>query len=307
MISNKTMDQIRLFFRLSRPLLVLVAGLLYILGTGIAHFLGATIDWNIYWIGLFWNILILLSTVYLNEYFDDGKATLGFKPAIFSNRSGAFLDLKLPRWVSLAAAGACLTVAASLTLTIQRSPHFSPATALILILIFAGSFVYAVPPVRLSATGFGEWVSILILAIGMPALGFSLQSGEVHRLVAMASFPLAALQTSMMLASELQDYADDTKYERKTLMVRLGWKLGIGLHNWLILAGFGVLGLSLLFGMPLGIGGPAMLALPVGAVQIWLMRQITDGAKPNWKLLTYTAGALFGVTAYILTFMFWTN
>ena len=307
MKSKKTLDQFRLFLRLSRPLLVLAAGLLYILGAGIAHFLGPTIDWGIYWIGLFWALLIILSGAYLNEYFDDGKAEQDFKPAVFSNHSGVFIDRQLPRWVAIAGAGACLTAAASFTLTIEHFQRFSPTTALVMILIFAGSLVYAVPPLRLSATGYGEWINILILAIGMPALGFSLQTGEVHRLVAMVSFPLAALQTAMMLASELQDYADDYKYERKTLMIKLGWQLGMSLHNWLILAGFGVLGLSLLFGLPFEIGGPAMLALPVGALQIWLMRQIADGAKPNWKVLTYTASALFGVTAYILTFMFWTN
>ena len=61
---------IRLFIKLSRPLFLLGAGLVYALGVGIAHFLGSEIDWGLYLLGQAWVTTLQLATHYFNEYFD---------------------------------------------------------------------------------------------------------------------------------------------------------------------------------------------------------------------------------------------
>jgi hypothetical protein len=45
---------IQLFIQLSRPLFLLGAILLFALGAGIAKYLGATIDWGLYFLGQVW-------------------------------------------------------------------------------------------------------------------------------------------------------------------------------------------------------------------------------------------------------------
>jgi 1,4-dihydroxy-2-naphthoate octaprenyltransferase len=141
----------------------------------------------------------------------------------------------------------------------------------------------------------------------VPAFAFILQTGELHRLVAMATIPLTFLHMAMMLCFEFPDYAADIKYNKLTLLVRLGWERGMALHNILILLTFLILGLAAVFGLPLAIVLPAYLPLPIGLLQIWQMRRIAAGVKPNWTTLTLTAVVLFASEVYLLAFAFWTR
>jgi 1,4-dihydroxy-2-naphthoate octaprenyltransferase len=182
-----------------------------------------------------------------------------------------------------------------------------PTTIFVMTLIFLGAFFYAVPPVKLQSSGYGELTTSIIVANLVPALGLLLQYGDLHRLLAMATFPLTLLHLAMLLAFELPDYATDLKYEKRTMMVRMGWEAGMRLHNMLIISAYFLLALAFVLGFPFNIAFPAMLTLPVGILQIWYMNRIAGGARPHWTSLTLTAIALFGITAYLLTFSFWTR
>jgi 1,4-dihydroxy-2-naphthoate octaprenyltransferase len=97
----------------------------------------------------------------------------------------------------------------------------------------------------------------------------------------------------------------DMKLARRTLMQRLGWQNGMLLHNLLILCAYILLMLAVPFGLPWRIGLPALLTFPVGLFQVWMIQRIAAGAKPQWKMLKVSAAAVFGITAYLLTFSFW--
>jgi hypothetical protein len=62
---------------------------------------------------------------------------------------------------------------------------------------------------------------------------------------------------------------------------------------------------ALLFGLAWGLIWPSFLTLPFAILQIFWLRNISLGAKPIWSLLTVNALAVFGLTAYLLTFAFW--
>jgi len=207
----------------------------------------------------------------------------------------------------LFAAAACLTAVASLSVLMIRSLHPSPETVLIMGLAAFGVVVYSVPPLRLAFSGYGELAIAILLANLVPAYAFLLQVGELHRLLAMSTFPLTFLLLALALVSELEEYVTDVRHDRRTLMVRVGWQRGMNLHNGLILGAYLLVGLALTFGMPMFIGLPALLPLPLGVLQIWQMRRIADGGKPNWRSLRLSAAALFGITAYLLMFAFWTR
>jgi 1,4-dihydroxy-2-naphthoate octaprenyltransferase len=300
------MQTLRLFIRLSRPFFLLGAALVYALGVGIAHYLGVTVDWGMYFLGQAWVTLLQLATHYLNEYFDSPQDLENTNRTPFSGGSGALGPGKLPRATALAAGAACLTVVASLTvLLIQRG--LTPTTLFIMSLAFIGAVFYSVPPVRLSSSGYGELTTSILVANLVPAFAFLLQTGELHRLLAMATFPLTPLHISMMMAFELPDYAADFKREKRTLMVRMGWQRGMLLHNLLILSAYLLLAVALGLGLPIPIGLPTFLPFPLGVLQIWQMRRIADGIRPNWTALTLTSIVLFATTAYLLTFAFWTR
>lgn len=270
-------------------------------------YLGITIDWGLYFLGQAWVTTLQLTTHYFNEYFDSPADVANANRTLFSGGSGALGEDGLPREVALWAGIASLTGATSFTIMLIRANGPNPTLFLLMVLIFLGAFFYSIPPVRLVELGYGELTTSFVVASLVPAFAFILQSGELHRLVAMSTFPLIALHLAMMLAFELPDYANDIKFEKLTLMVRLGWERGLTLHNYLILAAYLLIGLAMLFGFPLSVALPALLSFPLGLFQIWYLNRIAAGAKPNWNLLGFLAILVFGVTAYLLTFSFWTR
>jgi 1,4-dihydroxy-2-naphthoate octaprenyltransferase len=211
----------------------------------------------------------------------------------------------LPRLVAIWASAFCLTLTASLSVLLFQIAHPAPGAVVLLVLIFLGAIFYSLPPVHLARSGYGELTTSIVVANLVPALAFSLQAGELHRLLALTTMPLTALHLAMMLALELPDYATDLKYEKRTLMVRAGWQMGMQLHNGMILTAYVLLGLSILAGMPPKIALPAYLTLPLGLFQIWQIHRIRQGGRPYWQGLTLTAVALFGAVVYLLTYGFW--
>ena len=300
-------EAIKLFIRMSRPLFLLGAVLLYALGVGIAHYLGNEINWGVYFLGQVWVTLLQLSTHYLNEYYDAPADADNPNRTPFSGGSGAVGPGKLSPNVPLISAAACLAIVASLTVLLINTRTLTVQSILVMGLIFVGALFYSVPPVRLESSGYGELTTSIIVANLVPAFAFLLQVGVLHRLVAMATFPLTTMHVAMMLAFELPDFATDVKYGKMTLFVRMGWQSGMTLYNILILFSYLLLGLAMLLGMPIPIAFPAFLTLPLGVLQIWQMRRISEGAKPNWQTLTLTSMILFGIIAYLLAFGFWTR
>jgi 1,4-dihydroxy-2-naphthoate octaprenyltransferase len=306
MADSRPPNPFLLFLRISRPLLLLASVLAYGLGAGIADYLGAYINWNTYLAGQVWVIALLLGSIYLFEYYnvlsESNNPHQNPRPRI-NGSSG----LSRPPVTMLVAAAGSMTAVASLSVLIIRTMHPSPATLLIMGLAALGAISYSVPPVRLAFSGYGELLIALFIANLTPSVAFLLQEGEMHRLLAMSTFPLTALFLSSTLAFELAEYVADLRHNRRTLMVRMGWQRGMSLHNAMLLGTFLLIALAVTFGLPLFIGLPAILTLPLGVLQIWQMRRIADGAKPNWTSLKLTASVLFATTAYLLTFAFWTR
>ena len=198
-----------------------------------------------------------------------------------------------------------LTILASLTvILIDRAPS-SPLLVIILVLGFAGAFFYSMPPIRLASSGYGELTTSILVSFLVPAFAFLLQTGELHRLLMISSLPLTALHLAMMLVFEFPDYATDIKFEKKTLLVRVGWERGMVLNNLLILSAFLLLGIAAIVGVPSGIVLPSFLFLPFGLLQIWQLRIIAAGGKPNWTLVGLIAVVLFAGVAYMLAFALW--
>lgn len=296
-----------LFIRLSRPLFLAGVAILYALGVGVARYLGVNIDWGVYILGQAWVTVLQLSTHYLNEYFNAPADLQNPNRTYLTGGSGALGEGKLPRSVALMAALTCLAFLASLSVVLIDRVAPPLEIYLIMALAFLGAFFYSTPPFKLEASGYGELTVSVLAAFLVPAFASILQAGELSRLVAMSAFPLFSLHMAMLLALELPDYSNDLKYEKRTLMVRLGWQTGIGLHNILILSSFLLLLLAGAFGYPRFATLAGLLSLPIGLFQIWQMRNIVRGAPPNWNALAVGALAMFGTMAYFIGFAFWTN
>lgn len=302
-----TSKDLALFVKLTRPLFLAGVLLLTLLGAGIARYLGFQIDFSILILGQVWVSLLQLSAQYLNEYFDAPADLNNSNRTFLTGGSGALGPGKLPRRVALFAAFTCLALLASFSVLLFSQTKLVPSAYIIMLLAILSAVFYSTPPVKLESSGYGELIVSVLTTFLVPAFAFVLQTGEWHRLVLMSAVPLTAIHLAMLIALELPDFANDLKYEKRTLIIRLGWQTAMGLHNILILSAFLLLALARLSGYPWFAMLAGMAALPVGLFQIWQMRKIANGEKPNWNALTVGAVALLASTAYLLTYSFWTH
>jgi 1,4-dihydroxy-2-naphthoate octaprenyltransferase len=237
-------------------------------------------------------------THYLNEYYD-GPADLDNPSRTpFSGGSGVLGSQGLPRTTALYAGIASLTLAATFAglLLLQG---ISLLSWLIVFLAFIGAFGYSAPPLRWIHSGYGELIASFVVAGLLPAFGFSLQTGQLHRLVFMSTIPLIALHFAMLLTFELPDYASDVKYEKRNLMVRVGWQMAMRMHDAAILFAAVTFFGAYLAGLPWRVTLGLLIVLPLGAAQIWQMSRIRQGSPPRWLTLTWSALLLFGLAAYL--------
>lgn len=292
------------FIRTAGRLNLLGGVLLYALGVGIVRYLGFPIDWSLVLIGQAWITTFQVGSRFLGAYFllpakPRDPSRISIESSSGESHPGLRRDLLL--WVAFAAYG----VTASLTLLLRLQPGIPSPVLLVMGLAFLLAVLYAVPPFRLANSGYGELIQSITMANLVPALGFMLQTSDLHQLVMLSTFPLTMLYLAMSLAIQLPQYAQAVRREQRTILVRLGWEQGMVFHNVLILGSFLVAGLAMLFGLPPTIALPAFFVLPLGLFQIWYMTRIAAGIKPNWSVLRWTAVLTFGLYAYLIAFSFW--
>ncbi len=287
------------FIRLSRPHFLVGGFLLYGLGASIASYLGQPIDRGLYVVGQLMVTAIQLSTHYLNEFYDGGADRANPNRTWMNGGSGELGEDGLPRKTALYGAIVSLSILAIVASMLLIRGGIPLLAWLCLVLGFLGAYMYNAPPLRLISSGYGELAASIIVAGIVPALAFSLQTGELHRLLLMSTTPLIALHFAMVLVFELPDYATDLKYGKRTLMVRLGWQAGMRIHDYAIF--FAVLSyiLAVFAGLPLRVALGGLIALPLALAQIWHMGRIREGYPPRWQLFTFSATGLFGLTAYL--------
>jgi 1,4-dihydroxy-2-naphthoate octaprenyltransferase len=291
------MQRLILLLRLSRPLNVVFAALTYVLGAGIARYLGILQDVVVFWLGLGGISLAQFSMGLLAEALRPVE-----QPSEDDENRAERVNL---RKSALIVALSALAAVALIAILLGQNGALSPVVMLFLSLSLLAVLAYAVPPLRLVDAGFGEFTLAVHIAMIAPALGFILQQGEYHRLVGIISFPLTLLALAYFLILDFPTFAADEKYNRRTLLRSMGWQRAVPLHHGLLLGAYALLASALLFGLAWGLIWPALLTLPFAVLQIFWLRNISLGARPIWTLLTVNALAVFGLTAYLLTFAFW--
>jgi 1,4-dihydroxy-2-naphthoate octaprenyltransferase len=292
------------FIRLAKPLTILGGVLFYALGVGISHYLGNPIDWGLVFLGQIWVTTYQLGSHFLTAFFHL-PSNQGDKSKLRISSDGDENPKFIRRDLILSAAFTAYGAAAMLAFLTLRTKEVSGVAFVIMFLMTLGAVSFAVPPFQLVKSGYGELVQSITMANLIPGLAFVLQTGEIHRLVAMSTFPLTLLHVSSVLALQFPEYAFNLRRENTTLLTRLGWERGMLLHNILILSSFLLFGLAMLFGLSMRVTLPIFFVLPLGLFQIWYMVRIASGIKPNWRLLRFTAILTFGLSTYLIAFSYW--
>jgi 1,4-dihydroxy-2-naphthoate octaprenyltransferase len=287
---------IRNLLRLSRPLHLLLAALTYFFGASIANYLGKPFRADSYWLGLIAVFLAQISMNLLAEVFRPIN-----EPVIENETLKDRLTLRNNAlYVSIAA----LTADAVIAFLLYNNNRLTLASFLFLLLSLVIILCYSVPPVRLINRGFGEFLLAAHLAYVFPSIAYILQAGETHRFL-MLTIPLVFLAFAYFIVMDFPSFASDRKYERVTLLTRLGWERVVPLHHLSVLLAYIFFLASPVLGFSLFLLWPAFLTLPFAFFQIIQLRNIALGAPTNWILLTVTALSVFGLTVYFLSLTFW--
>lgn len=271
--------------------------LMYLLGAGIARYLGNPIQPAAFWLGLLGALMAQLSMNLLGEVFRPQAETVTAEQSPSVRRS--LRDTAL--YLSIAA----LAADAIVTFVLFKEGRLTLAALLCLGFSLLIILLYSVPPLRLMDRGFGELALAIQIAYLLPAIGFLLQAGTFHRLLNAAIVPLTLLFLAALVSLDFASYADDLKRGRRTLLERVGWQAAVPIHQGLLIAAYLLLAAAPLLGFSFGLLWPAFLTLPFAGLQIYWLRNISLGARPLWGLLTANALAVFGLTAYFLTLTFW--
>jgi 1,4-dihydroxy-2-naphthoate octaprenyltransferase len=284
--------------RLSRPLHLLLAALVYSLGASIANYLGKPFRVDSFWLGLIAVLLAQASMNLLAEVFRPYH-----EPIIEGEtRKDRLTFRNHALYVSIAA----LSANAVIAFLLYRNNHLSIPAFFFLLLSLILVLTYAISPFRFINRGFGEFVLAAHLAYVIPSIAYILQSDETHRFL-LITVPLTFLAFAYFIIMTFPTFASDTKYDRSTLLTRLGWERAVPLHHLFVLFAY-LFFLALAtpaFGLSLSLLWPAFLTLPFAIFQIFQLRNIALGARTNWNLLTVTALSVFGLTAYFLSLTFW--
>jgi len=279
----------------ARPWKLLVGFLFYALGASMVYYLGDPIDLRVYALGQAGVTFFQASSYFLTGYYD-AIQPVGTQARPYSPRERREVLGLLQIALSL------LTVGMIMILLLWINGDVSPGGGTVLAFIFALFLLYGIPPVRLVYSGYGELAEAILLANLIPAFCFVLQTGALHRLLALITFPLTGLYLAMLILVSFRSYSEDMKKLRGTLLLRIGWQRGMVLHNLLILAAYALIAGAALLGLPWRLTWPALLTLPLGVFQIWQMIRVADGEKPPWRLMTLVAAALPVLTVYFLIF-----
>jgi 1,4-dihydroxy-2-naphthoate octaprenyltransferase len=291
------MTNFRFLIRVARPVFLIFTAMTFVLGSGMAHYLGAPLRPATFALGLGISILLQVAAFLLMEYFH--------LPLLPLAKAETARQREQVRALLLQVSAAALVLATAATIILLHARLLPPPASLILVLIFLFLMAFAVPPLSLSDAGYGELILAVYFATLLPAFSFLLQSGGYHRLLAMTTFPLTLLVLACLLILDFPTFAVDQKIGRHTLLTRMTWQGAIPLHHILILAAYLLFAAAPFFGFPWGLVWPVFLGLPFAAAQVVWLQRIANGGRTYWNFLTALAAAVFGLTAYLLAFTFW--
>jgi 1,4-dihydroxy-2-naphthoate octaprenyltransferase len=201
----------------SRPLAHINIGVPLVLGQAAAVHVTGSFSWTWFAATMLWGVLDHLFVVFSNDFADRG-ADSGTR-TLFSGGSGVIPEGKLTalRLKRATQATAVLLLLYSAGLAVAGrvwTPVYGVAALLLM-------WLYSFGPARLSYRGGGELLQGLGVGVGLPSLGYYLQT-EIAFAPAWVIFPAALLGVCSNVLTALPDVEDDARAQKSSWPVRYG-------------------------------------------------------------------------------------
>lgn len=276
---------------------VLLGLLFYGLGLGIARMNGATISLEKAFMGGAAAGCLLLAMPFLNRRFASLRGLAQVDPGEKEFNQQTLLQISL----------GFLAVSGLILIYLIARHELTVSALIVFILILAAVIFNSVPPVRLVKYGMGELTVAIIIGSLVSGFGYFLQADQYQRLLLTLALPLVLLILASELAVSLEQFGKIKGEETRLMVDVIGWQRAILLHDILILGAYILVGLFGVFLQPWRLTWPGLLTIPLGIFEIWQLWRISQGAKPNWKILRLTAGALVYLAVYFMVLTVWTR
>ncbi len=201
----------------ARPLAHVNIGVPLVLGQVAAWHVTGNFYWPWFAAALLWGVLDHLFVIFSNDVADH-EADSG-RRTLLSGGSGVIPEGKLtPRQVARAAGAAAVMLLLYSGVLSLAGRSWTPLYGLAALLLM---WLYSFAPVRLSYRGGGEILQGIGVGIGLPSLGYYMQSGGVLApgwIIA----PATLLGVCSNVLTALPDVDDDERAHKKTWPVRHG-------------------------------------------------------------------------------------
>ncbi|RME08694.1 MAG: hypothetical protein D6803_00585, partial [Anaerolineae bacterium] len=175
-------------WRQARPLLLADALLGYLLGAGMARYLGNTLPFDRLVYGLLWLWMVQLAAHWLYARLGEGAAPQALSP-----------EMRLRRDAPLWGAYTALTLGAVFSVVLLQSGALNSGSVLVMLGLLALAVAAALPPWRLADSLYRSLLPSLALAGLTPVWGFVLHAALPWQPVAIISLALAMLHFAAML------------------------------------------------------------------------------------------------------------
>ncbi len=278
------------FVKLTRPLFLGGAVLLYLLGVTFAMKQGQPIDGVRLVLGQLLVTSIQLMTHYANEYYDyEVDRLMGDRRTPFSGGSGVLVSGQLDRVVALRAMQVCMAIAIVMLIGCGL---ITPWMWIIGTIALMGGYFYSAPPLSLEGSGFGELNTVFLTTVLVPLTGYVMQTGRLDPLVVVKCAPLGLIYLAMILTFEFADYPADRTMGKRNITVRIGVQRAAWLHNVLLIGGL----------LWLSIVAPELpLWWPVLLLAMWQIAGVAwrARARSGWQHLSVLCGGAVLLAASI--------
>jgi len=209
-----------------------------VLGAATARHETGHLDPLLFWLTLAGAVLLHLGSNTINDWFDhrsgNDEVNVDFASPFTGGSRMIQAGAVTPRGV--------LTLSIALFVTASLIGIFlytvrGPGILLFGVTGLVLGILYTEPRAMLAGRGLGEMA--IFLAFGLITTGsYYVQTGSVSKQILVASIPLAALTTAIIIINEFQDEDADRATGKRTLIVRLGRRRGVALFAAVMAAAY---------------------------------------------------------------------
>lgn len=268
-------EKLRILIQLGRFKFLIYSPVIYTVGSVIAYS-SNEIEFRpiAYLTGWLFVYCTHIMTHYFNEYYDFETDRLNTEASPWTGGSRVLPQGLLQPKTSLLCGR--ITMVFSLILAFLLPDNASITTALVIVFL---SWAYSAPPLALESRGLGELIVVLVLHTLVPVLGCQLQTGgPVESALWPALIPMAIIGYIRMMVMNMPDIRPDELARKRTLLVRIGLRRGVYVHNFGMLLAYLTIPV-MLFYFEFPVAPAIMIATSIPLA----VRQCRRLSEPVWR------------------------